>query len=229
MKTYLQIQDKGFREVLAKIEDSEEKIELWMVAHAHQDPAERTPGEITEMSTVEELSSFLHYLLISTTEGQASGLIRQLAGTPFGDNGFEIWRMLYLRYKPPDGRRDFSRLTTIMNPQFRAMSFEEEFSKWESLMARYVADTKGDEIPDRIKLALLVSRTTGVLKQHLQLNSGSIVTFDAARKVALEFTRSSSAKWESDAMEVDATMKGGKGKGFRGKEFKGYDGRFDGK
>ena len=116
-------------------------------------------------------------------------------------------------------------------------------------MERYERDNN-TQLPDQIKIAVLMNETTGPLQQHLRLNAGQSPTYPMIREITTEYYRTTTAfarlqQQASSAvstnynggpapMDISATYKGkggrGKGKGYKGKQQgKGYKGKGKGK
>ena len=125
-------------------------------------------------------------------------------------------------------------------------NFEESFSTWEFELARYERDNNA-QLPDQVKIAVLMNETTGPLQQHLHLNASATPTYAEVRTTIMEYYRTTTAfsrlqQQSSSAvssnlgggpapMDIGATYKGkgrgkgkNKGKGFNkgGHKGKGY-------
>ena len=113
------------------------------------------------------LSAQLQNALQTLCKGPAAKIIRHdLTGL----NGFESWRQLWDRYRPISRARATSRLSTIMYWKFNFKDFENSFNEWENEINRYDSESTS-RLPDEIKLGILVNSTSGLLQQHLQLNT----------------------------------------------------------
>ena len=219
--------------------------------------SENANAELTEAqlrgaaTTIEDgerhvrLSTDLRYILINTTAGAAATVCRQHQHTI----GFEMYRQLCIRFSIPLGTRSIGHLTRLLKPKFDNNNFEESFSTWEFELQRFERDN-GQQLPDAVKIAVLLNETTGPLQQHLQLLSGQNPNYARVKATITEYYRSTTAfsKLQQLAtqsssvstnyaggqapMDIDAVHKGkgkhkekGKGKGkHKGKGYGGYNG-----
>ena len=122
----------------------------------------------------------MHYLLTQITSESARLLVR--GNTEL--NGFESFRLLARRFSLPGTALDISLLTRVLEFKFR--HFEEDFSEWETLTARYGRQS-GSALPDSILVATLLSKKTGALQQHLRLNVRSLDTYETVRNVITSY------------------------------------------
>ena len=146
-------------------------------------------------------------------------------------NGYETYRQLALRFSLPLGTRSIGYLTSLLKPKFDDHKFEESFLQWEFELAKYERDN-GGQLPDNVKIAVLLNETKGALQQHLQLRSGTVTTYQEIRNIIIEYYRATSAisRMKSikdyngpQPMDIGAYTKGKgkKGKGKKGKKGKG--------
>ena len=138
-----------------------------------------------------QMSQDLHYILVNICSGAASTLVLQ-AGAASGICGFETYRRLHLRYSLPLGTRSVGYLTHLLKPKFDDKNFEETFLRWEYDLARYETDNTS-ELPDGVKIAVLLNETTGALQQHLRLRAGTVTTYEEMRSIVIEYYRATSA------------------------------------
>ena len=137
-------------------------------------------------------------------------------------NGFETWRLLARRFSLPRTALDISLLTRVLEFRFRSDHFEQDFSEWETLKARYERQA-GAPLPDNILVATLLNRTTGPLQQHLRLNVRTMDTYEAVREVITAYYQSRHVlNYRTDPtgpapMDVGALWRKGKGKKGTGK------------
>ena len=75
----------------------------------------------------------------------------------------------------PVGTRSIGYLTKLLKPTFGINNFEESFSNWKFEPNRYERDNT-TRLPDPVKIAILMSETTGQLQQHLRLNARATPT-----------------------------------------------------
>ena len=179
-----------------------------------------------------QLCNNLKYILINITSGAAATVCRQYQDAM----GLEVYRQLCNRFAIPVGTRSIGYLTKLLKPTFDTNNFEESFSTWEFELARYERDNNA-QLPDQVKIAVLMNETTGPLQQHLHLNASATPTYAEVRTTIMEYYRTTTAfsrlqQQSSSAvssnqgggpapMDIGATYKGkGKGKGkSKGKGF----------
>ena len=172
-----------------------------------------------------QLCNNLKYILINTTSGPAATICRQYQDAM----GLEVYRQLCNRFAIPVGTRSIGYLTKLLKPKFDTNNFEESFSTWEFELARYERDNNA-QLPDQVKIAVLMNETAGPLQQHLHLNASATPTYAEVRTTIMEYYRTTTAfsrlqQQSSSAvssnlgggpapMDIGATYKGkGKGKG----------------
>ena len=179
-----------------------------------------------------QLCNNLKHILINITSGPAATVCRQHQDAM----GLEVYRQLCNRFAIPVGTRSIGYLTKLLKPKFDTNNFEESFSTWEFELARYERDNNA-QLPDQVKIAVLMNETTGPLQQHLHLNASATPTYVEVRTTIMEYYRTTTAfsrlqQQSSSAvssnlgggpapMDIGATYKGrGKGKGkHKGKGF----------
>ena len=174
-----------------------------------------------------QMAADIRYILINITTNSAATVCRQFQHS----NGFEIYRQLCRRFSIPLGTRSIGYLTKLLKPTFDTNNFEESFATWEFELTRFERDN-GQQLPDSVKIAVLLNETTGPLQQHLQLLSGSNPTYRQVKDTIIEYYRSNTAftrlaQSSSVAthygggqapMDIGAFHKGkGKNKGYKGK------------
>ena len=99
--------------------------------------------------------------------------------------GLEVYRELCNRFAIPVGTRSIGYLTKLLKPRFDNNNFEESFSTWEFELARYERDHSA-QLPDQVKIAVLMNQTTGPLQKHLHLNAGTTPTYAEVRAAIME-------------------------------------------
>ena len=170
-----------------------------------------------------QLAADLRYLLINITTNSAATVCRQFQHS----NGFEIYRQLCRRFAIPLGTRSIGYLTNLLKPTFDTNNFEESFATWEFELSRFERDN-GQQLPDAVKIAVLLNETTGPLQQHLQLLSGSNPSYRQVKDTIIEYYRSNTAFTKlTQSSSVSTNFGGGqapmdigafnKGKGKKGK------------
>ena len=70
----------------------------------------------------------------------------------------------------------------IMDYNFREDYFESDFASWETLVSKYETETTS-ALPDNVKLANLLNRTSGALQRHLRLNATLTSTYVEVRDI----------------------------------------------
>ena len=83
-------------------------------------------------------------------------------------------------------------LTKMLKPTFDSNNFEELFSNLEFEPSRYERDNC-TTLPGQIKIAVLMSATSGPPEQHLRLNAGATPTYVEVRKTIKEYYRATTA------------------------------------
>ena len=79
-----------------------------------------------------------------------------------------------------------------MKPSFDSNNFEESFSYWEFEHNRYERDNN-TQLPDQVKIAVLMNETKGPLQQHLHLMAGATPTYMDIRATITEYYRTTTA------------------------------------
>ena len=155
------------------------------VTEAHLRQAATT---LEEADAWVQLDSNLKYVLINVTTGAAATLCRQYQH----EIGLEILRQLNIRFALPIGTRSIGYLTKLLKPTFDNNNFEESFSNWESELNKYERDNN-TQLPDQVKIAVLMNETKGPLQQHLQLMAGATPTYTDVRATIMEYYRTTTA------------------------------------
>ena len=224
-KAYMGIQDNIYPDLLARAERA-----TTVLTDAELIAAAGTPEEAERWI---QLANNLKYILISTTSAAAATVCRHHQAAM----GLEVYRQLCQRFSIPLGTRSIGYLTKLLKPTFNHNNFEESFSTWEFEVDRYERDNN-TQLPDQVKIAVLMNETTGPLQQHLHLNAGQAPTYPMIREIITEYYRTTTAfaRLQQQAsssvstnhnggpapMDISATYKG---KGGRGKGNKGYKGK----
>ena len=221
---YMGLQDNIFPQLLSRAERA-----TTVLTNAELLGAATT---IEEGEKWTQLCNNLKYILINITSGPAATICRQYQDAM----GLEVYRQLCNRFAIPVGTRSIGYLTKLLKPKFDTNNFEESFSTWEFELARYERDNNA-QLPDQVKIAVLMNETTGPLQQHLHLNASATPTYAEVRTTIMEYYRTTTAfsrlqQQSSSAvssnqgggpapMDIGATYKGkGKGKGkSKGKGF----------
>ena len=92
----------------------------------------------------------------------------------------------------PIGTRSIGYLTKLLKPTFDNNNFEESFSNWEFELNKYERDNS-TQLPDQVKIAVLMNETKGPLQQHLHLMAGATPTYMGIRATITEYYRTTTA------------------------------------
>ena len=149
-----------------------------------------------------QMAADIRYILINITTNSAATVCRQFQHS----NGFEIYRQLCRRFSIPLGTRSIGYLTKLLKPTFDTNNFEESFATWEFELTRFERDN-GQQLPDSVKIAVLLNETTGPLQQHLQLLSGSNPTYRQVKDTIIEYYRSNSIHKAGTIIECGNTLR----------------------
>ena len=166
---------------------------------AAQSPT-RLRGVAASQQEVDEwlqLDHSLKYALIITTTAAAATLCRQYQH----DIGLEIYGQLTLLCKTPLGTRSMAARTNIWRNNFK-----ESFSNWEYEIQQYESDNTTN-LPDQVKVAVLMNRTRGPFKQHLHLNAGASPTYSEIRTTITEYQRAHTtfSRWQQNLSSAAST------------------------
>jgi len=152
-KAYMGIQDNIYPDLLSRAERAPT-----VLTDAELIAAAGTPEEAEHWT---QLANNLKYILISTTSAAAATVCRQHQAAM----GLEVYRQLCQRFSIPLGTRSIGYLTKLLKPTFNHNNFEESFSTWEFEVDRYERDNN-TQLPDKVKISVLMNETTGLLQQH---------------------------------------------------------------
>lgn len=130
------------------------------------------------------LAKQLHYLLANLTEGPAKTIVRNNTL----NIGLETWRRLCNKFALPGATRHIGLLSTILAFSFGS-NWESDFDRWEALKQKYEIST-ASTLPDSVLIALLLSKTSGSLQEHLRLQLSSLDTYEKFRQVLVNYFRS---------------------------------------
>ena len=135
-----------------------------------------------------QLDNNLKYILVNILSGLAATTCRQHQA----EIGLEVYRQLNIRFSIPIGTRSACYLTQLFKPTFDHNNFEDSFPTWEFELSRYERDNNA-QLPDAVKIPVLLNNTTGPLQQHLQLNAGANPTYAEVRATIMEYYRTTTA------------------------------------
>ena len=224
-KAYMGIQDNIYPDLLARAERA-----TAVLTDAELIAAAGTPEEAERWT---QLANNLKHILISTTSAAAAAVCRQHQAAM----GLEVYRQLCQSFSIPLGIRSIGYPRKLLKPTFNHNNIEESFSTWEFEVDRHERDNN-TQLPDQVKIAVLMDETTGPLQQHLQLNAGQAPTYPMIREIITEYyrtTRAFARLQQQASSSVSTNHIGGpapidisatyKGKGGRGKGNEGYKGK----
>ena len=100
--------------------------------------------------------------------------------------GLEVLRQLNIRFALPVGTKSIGYLTKLLRPTFDSNNFEESFSNWEFELNKYEQDNN-TQLPDQVKIAVLMNETKRPVQQHLHLVAGATPTYTAIRSTIMEY------------------------------------------
>ena len=197
---YMGLQDPFYPRMLDKAATANQHL-----AEADLRGAATTPEEGDKWI---QLDQNLKYILINVTTGAAATICRQYQH----EIGLGIYRKLCDRFSIPTGTRSIGYLTKLLKPTFDTNNFEESFSNWEFELNRYERDNT-TQLPDSIKIAILMNETTGQLQQHLHLNAGMTTTYNEVRNIIMEYYRTATAftrlQQQQPSSSVSTNFQGG--------------------
>ena len=179
VKTYVALFKPEATEVMEGAEAARNPITDELLERMQRDTARFVDAGLVRFSRQ------LHYLLAQLTTDSARLVVHGNVEL----NGFELWRLLSTRFSLPRTALDISLLTKVLEFRFCLEHFEQDYSEWETLKARYEKQT-GAALPDNILVAILLNRTTGPLQQHLRLNVRTMDSYDTVRDVITAYYQS---------------------------------------
>ena len=179
---YAGLINAAFPRLLAQAEASQQAITDQLLLDGAATPAE---GQLWT-----RLSAELHFILVSTTAAAAAATVCRQMG--INANGFETWRQIHRRFSIPVGTRSIGYLTKLLKPPFEEHRFEEAFASWEFEVNRYERENTVN-IPDSIKIAILLNETKGALQQHLQLTASNTRDYNTVREIIIEYYRATAS------------------------------------
>ena len=177
----------------------------------------------------QQVAVMTFYILSSLCRKKALKLIRKTKE----ENGYEAWRIAHRKFDPASDRRYLNMLGEITGPQMgdKLEGFDEVIEDWEAMILVYEEMTN-EVISDSLMRSVLLNHAPGELKNHLQPQSHTLLTYDAM-KMAIESDMEAKRVWkrktrlgggkekDDDKMDISLSEKGGKGK-WKGGKGKGY-------
>jgi len=176
---YMGIQDNIYPHLLARAQRA-----TTVLTHAELTAA---AGTLEEAERWIQLANNLKHILISTTSAAAATVCRQHQAAMCR----EVYRQLCQHFSLPLGTRSMGYLTKLLKPTFNHNNFEESFPTWEFEVERHERDNH-TQLPDQVRIAVLMNETTGPLQQHLQ-NARQAPTYAMIREIITEHYRTTAA------------------------------------
>ena len=134
------------------------------------------------------LSIKLFGLITSWTQDGPSAV--KIARGIQGQNGFELWRLLWREYHPEQTNKSLIWRRPLLSPKFptREADFSAAFQEWENDVDRYAAEFGAERaIADENKRALLITDSPVALKQHLAMHAATLTTYEQVRAVVVSY------------------------------------------
>ena len=107
-------------------------------------------------------------------------------------NGYEVWRLLCSDREPDSDSRKLALLNEIMEAKIlehvRVDEFETKLMYWEEVVTMYNG-LGTTQVPDDIKRAILIRTAPTEVRTHLQVNAGTIRTYQEMRDMIESFLR----------------------------------------
>ncbi|CAE7837865.1 unnamed protein product [Symbiodinium sp. CCMP2592] len=194
----------------------------------------KVPLQMAAMTEeVRTLSVRLFGMLGSWTQDSATAV--KLARGVKGQNGFELWRLLWQEHNPENESKNFTWRRTLLMPKFppKESDFSLALQEWEADVDRYASEYgAGRALADEDLRAVLVTESPNALRQHLAMHAASLSTYAEVREVVVSYLQAkiwtpsaryaASSRRDPNAMDIgrigDRDGKEGKGKGDKGKK-----------
>ncbi|CAE7522738.1 unnamed protein product [Symbiodinium sp. CCMP2592] len=195
----------------------------------------KVPLQVAAMTEeVRTLSVRLFGMLGSWTQDSATAV--KLARGVKGQNGFELWRLLWQEHNPENESKNLTWRRTLLMPKFppKESDFSLALQEWEADVDRYASEYgAGRALADEDLRAVLVTESPTALRQHLAMHAASLSTYAEVREVVVSYLQAkrvwtpsagyaASSRRDPNAMDIgrigDRDGKEGKGKGDKGKK-----------
>ncbi|CAE7226937.1 unnamed protein product [Symbiodinium sp. CCMP2592] len=153
-----------------------------------------------------------------------------------GQNGFELWRLLWQEHNPENESKNLTWRRTLLMPKFppKESDFSLALQEWEADVDRYASEYgAGRALADEDLRAVLVTESPTALRQHLAMHAASLSTYAEVREVVVSYLQAkrvwtpsagyaASSRRDPNATDIgrigDRDGKDGKGKGDKGKK-----------
>jgi hypothetical protein len=185
-----------------------------------------------------ERCRMLHFALVISCRDEAQIIVE----TQEKSNGWAAYRALVANYDPTTSTRGLAMLEAILDFKFTAARWQQDFTSWKLMIARYEAKL-GRQMDAETKSSVLLKGLPAVLKAPMRLEaekgqlnfeqlsahvqSYMMTTRTWNEKVVNTGGSSSSGTVDPNSMEVDAISKGGKHSGKGGKGNQGFSHKGD--
>ena len=225
IKSFMALQDPDYTRELEWIEtmdyDAQITDDMYYKMNEQTNTMEEIPG-------LRQRATNLHHVLVQLCRGKA---VRK-AKTTSNNNGYQTYHKLINNFRPPVQQRSLGRLVRIIRPELQkpGQTFEDGFQAWEEEVQKFEKEVQW-ELPDIIKVAIIMTLVTGALAEHFRLNASYTSKWSEVRNTLLSYFRTKTAynpkdyfktTTDPDAMDIGsllhAFVKGkykgqGKGKG----------------
>ncbi|CAE6971006.1 RE2 [Symbiodinium sp. CCMP2592] len=189
----------------------------------------KVPLQMTAMTEeVRTMSVRLFGMLGSWTQDSATAV--KLARGVKGQNGFELWRLLWQEHNPENESKNLTWRRTLLMPKFppKESDFSLALQEWEADVDRYASEYgAGRALADEDLRAVLVTESPNALRQHLAMHAASLRTYAEVREVVVSYLQAkrvwtpsagyaASSRRDPNAMDIGRIGdhgKEGKGKG----------------
>ncbi|CAE7208532.1 unnamed protein product [Symbiodinium sp. CCMP2592] len=149
----------------------------------------KVPLQMATMTEeVRTLSVRLFGMLGSWTQDSATAV--KLARGVKGQNGFELWRLLWQEHNPENESKNLTWRRTLLMPKFppKESDFSLALQEWEADVDRYASEYgAGRALADEDLRAVLVTESPNALRQHLAMHAASLSTYAEVREVVVSY------------------------------------------
>ncbi|CAE7213819.1 unnamed protein product [Symbiodinium sp. CCMP2592] len=133
----------------------------------------KVPLQMAAMTEeVRTMSVRLFGMLGSWTQDSATAV--KLARGVKGQNGFELWRLLWQEHNPENESKNLTWRRTLLMPKFppKESDFSLALQEWEADVDRYASEYgEGRALADEDLRAVLVTESPNALRQHLAMHA----------------------------------------------------------
>ena len=122
-------------------------------------------------------------VLVGLCEGPALSIVNRIED---GIEGFESWRLLWKRYRPQSRETATAMFVKLLKWTFDPKDFITSFNKFENEIRKYDSE-QPRPCPDEVKIGIILSKTTGVFREHLLLNMDVETPYTKIRDVIIKY------------------------------------------